>query len=46
MSIRFEPIKEQWSPDRKERSLLELRVPEVSVVLFPAYAETSASRTG
>jgi HK97 family phage prohead protease len=42
MSFRFEPIKEQWSPKRDERTLLEVRVPEVSVVLFPAYAGTEA----
>ncbi len=37
LSIGFRTIRERWSPDRKLRHLLEIRLDEISVVNFPAY---------
>lgn len=36
-SIGFSPIREQWSSDRSQRQLHEVRLAEVSLVTFPAY---------
>lgn len=41
MSFRFQAIRDKWSPDRSKRDLLELAVPELGPVVFPAYAATS-----
>lgn len=42
MSFSFRAIRDEWSKDRAERALVELRLgPEVSVVDFPAYPDTS-----
>lgn len=43
MSFRFEAIRDRWSSDKKERQLLELRVPELGPVVFPAYTDTTAN---
>lgn len=42
MSFSFKAIRDAWSKDRTQRRLVELRIgPEVSVVDFPAYPDTS-----
>lgn len=44
-SFGFEVVKEKWSKGEDgidERELIELKVPEISVVTFPAYAQTEA----
>lgn len=42
MSFSFRAIRDEWSKDRSARELVELRLgPEVSVVDFPAYPDTS-----
>lgn len=47
MSFGFEAIRDMWEEDRENktvtRTLLEVRLYEVSVVAFPAYPETSVS---
>jgi HK97 family phage prohead protease len=42
MSFGFESIKDEWTDDRKERTLVEVKLFDVSVVTFPAYPQTSA----
>lgn len=37
LSIGFRTVRDQWSPDRRERRLLEARLDEVSLVSHPAY---------
>ena len=41
MSFRFEAIRDEWNKARDERTLLEVRCPELGPVVMPAYAETS-----
>lgn len=41
MSFRFEVVKDDWSPDRKARSVREVKLFELGPVVFPAYAGTS-----
>jgi len=41
MSIGFQTMRQEWSPDYTQRDLLELRLFEVSVVPFPANPGTS-----
>lgn len=47
MSFRFEVVRDAWRHDTddgiSERTLVELRIPEVGPVVFPAYAETEAA---
>jgi HK97 family phage prohead protease len=46
MSFRFAPVKEEWSTEDdgvESRKLLEVELPEVSPVTFPAYKNTVAS---
>jgi HK97 family phage prohead protease len=48
MSFRFRAIRDSWTQPSKaaqlpKRELLELSVPEVGPVVFPAYTQTSAS---
>lgn len=47
MSFRFEVQRDAWDHDTDDgipmRELIELRVPELGPVVFPAYAETTAS---
>lgn len=45
MSFSFNPVKEEWRAGRdgEERELLEVTMPDVSTVTFPAYAETDAA---
>jgi HK97 family phage prohead protease len=47
MSFGFQAIRDKWEEDRNAdtitRTLLEVRLFEVSVVAFPAYSDTSAS---
>jgi HK97 family phage prohead protease len=45
MSFRFEVIKDDWlgRGSKRTRTLREVRVPEVGPVVFPAYANTTAS---
>lgn len=44
MSFMFETIRDQWviEGDQIQRSLLEVRLHDVSVVTYPAYPQTSA----
>lgn len=42
-SFAFQAVKDRWSADQKERTLLEVKLIEISPVTFPAYAETSVS---
>ena len=42
MSFGFETVKDEWTEDRKERTLVEVKLFDVSVVTFPAYTQTSA----
>ena len=42
MSFAFRSIKDSWSDDRKVRELREVQLFDVSVVTFPAYADTIA----
>ena len=41
MSMGFQTMRQEWSPDYTQRDLLELRLFEVSVVPFPANPNTS-----
>lgn len=41
-SFAFEVVKETWDHDNEERSLLELKLYDVSVVTYPAYEDTVA----
>ncbi len=45
MSFSFNPVKEEWraGKDGEERELLEVTLPDVSTVTYPAYAETDAA---
>jgi HK97 family phage prohead protease len=54
MSFQFEVVRDEWTVEQVEtsdgnsadvevRRLLEIRVPEVSAVTFPAYTETTAA---
>lgn len=46
MSFAFWPVREEWSKNENDedvRSLLEVRVDDVSTVTFPAYTETDAA---
>ncbi len=43
MSFRFEPIREKWSADKRTRTLMEVRVPELGPVVMPAYEDTSVA---
>ncbi len=43
MSFRFEPIREKWSADKRTRTLMEVRVPELGPVVMPAYTDTSVA---
>lgn len=42
MSFGFQVIKDEWSSDWSKRTILEVRLLEISVVTFPAYPQTSA----
>ena len=41
MSFRFETIKDEWSKDRSQRTVREVRCMELGPVTMPAYRETS-----
>lgn len=44
MSFGFLPVKDEWTPDGKTRTLVEVRLFEVSIVAaWPAYRATSAT---
>lgn len=43
MSIGFQAVKQEWSPDYSERSITEVKLFEVSVVNRPANPHTSAA---
>jgi HK97 family phage prohead protease len=46
MSFSFLPVKDDWTSNQEgeeTRELLELQVPDVSTVTFPAYSETDAA---
>ena len=40
MSFRFAVIRDSWSKDRSQRELLEVSVPELGPVVYPAYLDT------
>lgn len=42
MSFAFKAIKDEWDNDVNERSLVEVKLFDVSVVTYPAYPQTSA----
>lgn len=42
MSFGFQTLKEEWDKEEKLRTLVEVRLFDVSVVTFPAYPQTSA----
>lgn len=46
MSFGFNVIKDSWSTDGTERTLKSVRLFEVSIVAFPAYAATEATVRG
>jgi len=43
MSFRFQVVKDEWSPDRSMRTVREVKLFELGPVVFPAYADTTAS---
>jgi uncharacterized protein len=43
MSFAFEPKRQEWNSETNERSLIEVKLYDVSVVTYPAYEDTSAS---
>jgi HK97 family phage prohead protease len=42
-SFGFSVVRDEWNKDYSERRLIEVRLHEVSIVAFPAYASTSIS---
>lgn len=42
MSFGFQVVQEEWDQDKKVRTLVEVKLFDVSVVTFPAYPQTSA----
>lgn len=42
MSMGFTVVKDAWNADYTERSIIELRLHEVSIVAMPAYPQTTA----
>ncbi len=42
MSFAFQVVKEEWNEETGERTLLEVRLYDVSIVTYPAYEDTSA----
>ncbi len=44
MSFRFKVAEDKWSPDRSQRSIVEIgQLPELGPVVFPAYTGTEVS---
>lgn len=41
MSFQFEVLKQEWSQDRSERTIREVKLYEVGPVVWPAYEQTS-----